>query len=266
MTNNSSLVLQADLIPSVFGDHDLLTVTANITKPKRSLKTFRDLQNYDSETFCSLLLNHSHSLDQILQTENVNAQVSILTNILNDCLNTCSPMVTQQIRRLAAPWMDDNVKQAMKARNDAQAILKRDRLNITLQTIYKDLIAKVKSLINRQRKQYYLNCFQSCKSKSLLVWRTVRDIVPGKCKGPKNNSPDDNESENFNNFFATVGRDTFDETQEEVRNEKFNNVTAAPTTPVSDAAFRPQPVDPNTVILKTRWSTRRCPGQNGIWE
>ena len=89
-------------------------------------------------------------------------------------------MITKEIHQPAAIWIDDNIRQAMKARNDAQTIFKRDRQDTTLQTHYKNLKSQVKVLMNRQRQQYYLNRFQSCRGKISLIWRTVRNLYPAR--------------------------------------------------------------------------------------
>ena len=43
ITNNPKIIIQSDVIPSNIGDHELLTLTVNIGKPKLPvIKTFRD--------------------------------------------------------------------------------------------------------------------------------------------------------------------------------------------------------------------------------
>ncbi|MPC91757.1 hypothetical protein E2C01_086814 [Portunus trituberculatus] len=141
ITNKPELALNADVIPSAIADHDLVATTVNINKPKRSsvFKAVRDLHNYSSDTLCSLLTQQSHILDNILKTDDINN------------LTACAPMVTKEIRRPPAPWIDDSMCQAMRARNDAQALLKRDPLNETLRNQYKSLKKHVKSLINNKK-------------------------------------------------------------------------------------------------------------------
>ncbi len=49
-----------------------------------------------------------------------------------DCLDECAPYVTKKIRP-HTPWMNDDLKFAMKRRNETQKKLKFDRINIGLQ-------------------------------------------------------------------------------------------------------------------------------------
>ncbi len=75
--------MHADVVPCVIADHDLITVTADISKPKREpvTKVVRDLSTYSSDSFCSHLLSHAPTLNTILQTDDVDAQVDILKTI-----------------------------------------------------------------------------------------------------------------------------------------------------------------------------------------
>ncbi len=135
ITNRPDHVIHVDVVPGVIEDHDLITVTADISKSKRELvtKVVRDLSTNSSDSFCSHLLSHAPTLNTILQSDDVDAQVDILTTIFTSTLNTCAPMTTRKISRPHAPWIDDDIREAMSARNQAQTIPKRDHQNPTLQ-------------------------------------------------------------------------------------------------------------------------------------
>ncbi len=54
-----------------------------------------------------------------------------------------------------APWIPNEISEALKVRNKAQKILKSDRLNATLQNLYKNLKSRIKELIHNSKKEYY---------------------------------------------------------------------------------------------------------------
>ncbi len=86
--------MHVDVVPGVIAGHDLVTVTADISKPKREpvTKVVRDLSTYSSDSFCSHLLRHVPTLHTILQPDDVDAQVDILTTIFTSkhvCSNDC---------------------------------------------------------------------------------------------------------------------------------------------------------------------------------
>ena len=252
ITNCPDQVIHTDVVPSVVADHDLITVTTNISKPKRLpiTKTVRDLQHYNSDILCSHILNHTNELNKILQTDNVNEQVDVLTSVLSGSVNSCAPRVTKVIRRPPAPWIDSNIREAMEATNKAQRILKQNRSNIELQCQYKNLKRQVKNLINHRKKQFYLEELKKCKGDTRLTWKVIKDIVPSVNQTTTTHTPNDivNKAQVFNEFFGNVGKNTYEETQALLGSENIAasvpNAVSANMTP-----FRPQPVDTNTVVL-----------------
>ncbi len=112
ITNRPDHVIHVDVVPGVIADHDLIRVTADISKPKREpvTKVVRDLSTYSSDSFCPHLLRHAPTLKIILQTDDVDGQVDILTTIFTSNLNTCAPMTTRKISRPPPPWIDDDIR------------------------------------------------------------------------------------------------------------------------------------------------------------
>ncbi len=161
-------------------------------------------------------------------------------------------MVTKEIRRPPAPWITNEIREIMKARNEAQTILKNDRLNPTLQNHYKELKKRVKKLLNKTKKEYYHNQLSNSKNNIAATWKIVKDAIPP--SKTKSNTciieDEQNKAEEFNTFFANVGKNTYDKTQHSLQDrqqpnedERESNIDSL--TPL----FRPQPVDTNTVIL-----------------
>ncbi len=112
VTNYPALALRHDVIPSPIADHDLISVTLDIIKPKRQrkIKTFRQLKNYSPEILCNLLIAETHTLNKIYITDNVDTQVQIFNEVCTKCLDLCAPFVTQEIRRAFAPWITEELK------------------------------------------------------------------------------------------------------------------------------------------------------------
>ncbi len=70
-------------------------------------------------------------------TDDVDAQVDILTSVFTSCLDHCAPVVTSIVNKPWAPWLNDEIRSAMATRNALQTRLKRDRRNAALQEQYK---------------------------------------------------------------------------------------------------------------------------------
>lgn len=212
--------------------------------PKRqhSVKTFRQLTKYTKDIFSSSLGNESRILNEITLTDDVNAQVNIFNYIFVKCLDVHAPSVTRKIKRPLAPWMNDSLRQAIVERKNVQNKLKLNPHNVLLQQEFKDKKKCVKSSITNAKKNYYKHQLQENKCNTSGVWKVIRDIVPNhKCS---TNSPDfDDVLENaaeFNSFFANVGKETFDKSQQALLN--YHNSVSQDCDPDLDVAyqFRPQ--------------------------
>ncbi len=76
-------------------------------------------------------------MNNILFTDDVNEQVELFTEVFIECLEACAPIVTKEIKRPFASWINDDLRRAMKIRNNAQSNLKAERHNSRLQEAYK---------------------------------------------------------------------------------------------------------------------------------
>ena len=84
ITNLPKTILYLDVVLGPIADHELITITIDITKPKRHpvIKTFRSLKNYSLDILCNLLLNESNTLGLITRTDDVDKQVELLLEFL----------------------------------------------------------------------------------------------------------------------------------------------------------------------------------------
>ena len=112
ITNNPHIVVSSEVIPCPIADHELVSVTLNLSKPKRlpETKTFRCLKNYSPDMLCDLILGKHSILNSILDTDNIDEQVNTFTEVFNECVDTCAPIVTRVVRRPPVPWITDEIK------------------------------------------------------------------------------------------------------------------------------------------------------------
>ena len=108
ITNNINMIVQSDVTPSPIADHEMVSTLINIRKPKKEVevRTYRCRKNYSPNIFCNLLLNEITTLNAILATDDINEQVDIFTVTFNSCLDECSPVITKELSRPFAPWID----------------------------------------------------------------------------------------------------------------------------------------------------------------
>ena len=271
ITNRPNFVIHSDVLSCPVGDHELLTTTINIRKERKPpiIRTFRSLRNYSQNKLCDLLLNDTDALNYILRTDNVNDQVSIFTNIFIKCLNSCAPFVTKEIKRPSAPWIDDQIKEAIKKRNNLHSVFKLNRQDPIAESNYRKQKKKVKNMISISKTKYFKEQFLKCRGNIRGTWDVIKKIIPGNKKsfGLLGDSESElkNKVEEFNKHFATIGENTFRKSQESQvdSNLLLNNRPSLQSNNLNK--FRPQPVDINTLILTIKsLKTTNSYGSDGI--
>lgn len=273
VTNKPESVLQSDVIPCLVGDHELITVTINLKKPKilPSFKTFRDFRNYSPEVVCNQLLQDNHNLNKIYATDNIDMQVKIFTECFKNCLNVCAPLITKEVKRPPAPWMCDELKQLIREKNNVRGDLKLDRNNIQLQERHKTLKKQVKRLIINSKINYYDKKFQENKGNSSVIWKLLRELIPISERKSCDSVVEEGENvksraDTFNKFFANVGKETFMKSQQNAPNDQLmSNAVTQDICNLQSSSFRPQPVNSDTIILiiKSMKNSNSC-GCDGI--
>lgn len=273
ITNKKESIITSDCLPSAIADHDMIISRINISKPKRIKvkKTFRSMATYNKDNFCEALLNCTDYLNHITLTDDTDEQVNILNTIFNSCLDQVAPMTTKYINRPPAPWINKEIKENMKYRDSLQSQLKLDRHNTQLYNKYKEEKKRVKDKLQTEKKAYYHNQFRQSKGNSSQMWSNIRKIIPNiKPNNIITNEDNNDKAEDFNNYFASVGRKTF----ERCRSDLTSNDTTSDNIRVTHDTvyntetnnfFRPKPVDVETVILTiSKLRKTKSVGNDGI--
>ena len=253
ITNKPEIVIRFDVSLSEIADHDNISVHINISKPKREpdIKTLRNLENYNQEIFCNSILDQTLNLNMLLNTDDVNKQLEIFNNVFNKCLNKCAPVITKVVGRPYAPWIKGEIHLEMKARNETQKRLKRDRYNPVLYNEYKQKKKRVKSMIHTAKSNYFKEEIKKCNN-TKDTWKAIKRIIPSKSYTKCNYGDTMGKANKFNHFFANVGKETYEKTQEILsdNNELLDmNPPRNMDLHSNIELFRPQPATVETVIL-----------------
>ena len=254
ITNKPEAILSHEVVPQVVADHDLVSVVVNVRKPKKMpvIKTFHDMKHYDKDTFCLLLLDNVHYMNDVLLTDDVNKQVDIFNYFFSVCLEMCAPIVTKVVKGTPAPWMSGDIREAIKNRDELQKELKVDTNNSELRERYKAAKTYVKTLISTSKTEHYQDRLKDCEGNTSATWKVIGEIIPNqKNKHNTHNFANIKEKvEEFNNFFSNVGESSFKRSQEELRKEETITIDRPHVNTINvNSSFRPKPVDVNTLIL-----------------
>ncbi len=78
ITNKQESILSSNVMPCPIGDHELVTATINLCKPKRAAdvtKITPHKVNYSPAAVCNSLKNVNNVLTEIFNSDNVDKQV-----------------------------------------------------------------------------------------------------------------------------------------------------------------------------------------------
>lgn len=106
----------------------------------------------------------------------------------------------------------------MKAREKLHGKVKRDTINLELRTIYKkkkNYKKRVNQLIKTKKAEHFKDRFKNCHGDLSTTWKIVHEMIPATnsnisihdYKGKKE------KGEEFNEYFANVGRLAFENSQ-----------------------------------------------------
>ena len=126
--------------------------------------------------------------------------------------------MTRVLRRPKSPWVNDLIKAQMKERDELQFSLKKNRSNYILGQQYREKKNFVKTLLEISKKDHHREEFIKCKKDVSRKWKILDRMTP-KTNKDLPQLPDKNEkekAEEFNSFFASVGKKAFDKSQENV--------------------------------------------------
>nr|CAH7740149.1 unnamed protein product [Callosobruchus chinensis] len=108
-------------------DHQLVCVELKTTIPKvaAKYKTFRDFSSFDFDMFDSdmRILNWQ----QIFYSQDIDAKVNILSNNILNLFDKHAPYKRVKVSKPKAPWLTQNLREAIKCRDKALIKFKRSR-------------------------------------------------------------------------------------------------------------------------------------------
>ncbi|KMQ84818.1 rna-directed dna polymerase from mobile element jockey-like protein, partial [Lasius niger] len=191
--------------------HDLIEVTYGISVEKREERRVlcRDYRSFDREVFLSEVSELDWS--EIMTLENMENKVRALNDKLLSCLNKHAPLKHICFKNLPAPWLTDEIRDAMHARDVARRLWRRTK-NITNHERFKTKRNHVQNLIRTAKKNYYMTFFCQ-KDKPALIWSKLKHL--GLIKAKNSNGRLALSVDKLNLYFADAGVELQDLTTEE---------------------------------------------------
>ena len=193
------------------------------------------------------------TLNTILRSYDINFQVNIFTSVFQSCQDSCAPTVIREVTRPPVLWITADLKESIKNKNKVKKEFKSDGNNIALESKYRNIKKKVRAVIKNSNNNYFKKQFRNCKGNISKTWKTVKILIPNKNGNSKEMEFKDSErkANEFNHFFASVGKNTFEKTQANIANtqQRLEQPISLDYIQNSNTKFRPKLVTVDAVIL-----------------
>ena len=181
--------------------------------------SFRPFNEKNLENFEHKLIETDWSL--LLETENVDVQFNNFVDYIDKLYCECFPIKIKQMsaKRRANPWVSDETLEKIRQKSKYLKFLKCGLISKLENNMFKNRLAKE---IQQAKQNYYSKLFTDAKQNLKKSWKTLHSLL-GNQNNKKNNifhdanSPEEKVGilNNFNSFFATIGRNLaskFDDT------------------------------------------------------
>lgn len=212
LASNTNIVSESEVIENHISDHYVICTVLNLKLPKRK-PTFvitRSYRDYNPVMFLEDLAKVQWGHNSLI--DDVNGKLNHFNSNFLSVLESHAPIKTIKIRHRHCPFVDDEVKEAMKKRNRLHK-LARQTNNITDWENFRLSRGEVKTRLREAEGKYVQNEIYNNKSPNAM-WKVVRKCVPRNGTSKPVYTKDMKElAEEFNAFYTSVGLKAMEESQ-----------------------------------------------------
>lgn len=198
LCSNSEFLISSEVDPTLnISDHLLIKCKLKLQVFKREpfSLSYRNFRNFNKARFYNDLL--SVPFYNIFYTLDINKKLKLFNTYLIELFNIHAPIQTARISKRKAPWLTQEIKNAMWLRNKALHKYKKNKTPENWHT-YKSVRNQVTIAVEKAKRQYLSNNITPKNSKN--NWKILRDLnIYSK---PKNILPPNlDDVEEINRFF-----------------------------------------------------------------
>ena len=228
ISNNPSSIVSTHVEANSLSDHHEISCKINIKKEKKRpcRITCRTKRNYSDKEFRAQLMSNVEMIKPLYCTDDATEQAQILTDYLLKSLDAVAPFQTRTMKNTLVKWITEELRNEIALKNYLKRRAKRNDFWLIMFRIQKK---KVKRLVKRAKIKYHHEELEKCRNNSHETWNVLKRIVPYK-KKPATLTYHNPQAtaENFNNYFAGVGKQIFDEvTQKSYHDHDLKRDTTA---------------------------------------
>lgn len=175
------MCIKAVSIPVSCSDHNLIAVMRKTKVPKQGQKFIckRTFKNFQENEYVAEVSNIDWS--EVTQEQDPNKAVVVFNNLITKVIDKHAPIRKQAVRNVAAPWLDKDLKQYMKHRDEVRTqAIKTNQLEKWNE--YRKLRNFVTKLNKNKKRLYYQKKINEVKSDSKKVWSTLNELMGKKTR------------------------------------------------------------------------------------
>ena len=211
LVSDITFIKRSGVIKTLISDHYPVFVTLKLNKEKQPPQTIttRSFRNYNTDLFEAEISQYSAILSALLYTSpSVNDQLNSFNNIYETVLENHAPIKNIKIKSRPTPFFNDEIKLAMKERDQLHEQFSQTRCPLDWLN-YKQARNTYKFKLRSSEKDYIANQISKCKKNSGALWKIMHQTLPKKeCSKPVYTKDNTKVADDFNTYFATVGKNT----------------------------------------------------------
>ena len=214
-TSNVDKIVSSGVIHTGLSDHSMIYASWGRTIKQKTFvhkyKVNRKYNRFDDKEF----VKHLNRVQwcQVTDTNEVNEAVMKFESLFLPICNKHAPLRRKRVRKQNSPWITNDIIQLMHKRDNVKKKAIASGSSQQWAT-YKYLRNKVNYAIKESKRSYLTQSVYAAKKDSREIWKTLRNVVPGKVRSTnvtciRTEDSDCTDPKNIANFlndhFATVG-------------------------------------------------------------
>ncbi|XP_069941386.1 uncharacterized protein [Cherax quadricarinatus] len=177
LCNHSENISQSGVITTGLSDHFIIYCTRKITRDRiglhRTIK-MRSTRNYSKET----LVNRLHNCDwtEITSCTDVNDAWEKFKTMFTTILDNIAPVKEVRIKRRTEPWMNTEILDNMKFRDQLLKRFKANRQDIAALNEFQRVRNRVQRLIKGAKAKHYCSKIEEYKHNPRKLWQQLKQM------------------------------------------------------------------------------------------
>ncbi len=172
----------------------------------------RNYKNFDLDNFLDDLNNSDW--ESVRESNDADEAYNMWKTLFTNVCDKHCPYVTRRVRKSFLPWIDDDIKEDIRMKHYFHKKAHAKGLEIFWQ-MFRHFRNVVANSLKAAKRDYYTSLILENKHKPKLMWKYLRELLPGKSKATPKGLLIDGQiitdrkqmADAYNQYFTSVGKD-----------------------------------------------------------